>query len=309
MYSELKKVSIKLHKRIKSKNSESFLAWVSGTAVDFLKGIEPYDYDLVVSGVSKKEVRKILEDEFRKVNYDKNSNVLNAYVDSGKKIDVICNGLFSFNTQKNNWDYGKLYFDFTSSKSSINPIDILKTQLEVGAGRFSNRSICYTFPELELVGKKGWVNDIKNKKTEVLKSESRYVFYDYMRLFRFSSMGYEIRDKTYRWMVENSLIDYLVWKNRKVEPDKISEYQDSLLKYILKVFEQKERGLECKADNFYNLCVETSLFSSLLGHDPEKVKRNEIKSPEEFLLKIYGNRKSIEEEIGKHHIYKTGYFD
>lgn len=307
MNSDLIKVSKRLDRRMKEYNPNSFLAWVSGTAVDYWKDVEVNDYDLVFCGLSKQELGRILENEFGNVKFDPNSLVLNSKTQFGKKIDAMVLSIFEYSDYKNNWKFNDSFSKYTLQKDEISPYRLLRDIQETGATRFSNRGLYYIFPSLKKVTKRDWFQDLKNKRCRVLRHESRYVFYDYMRLFRFSSMGYDIEENTKRLMVENSLLKYLVWNDRNVEPDRISEYQDSLLKYILKVYDQKKRGLVSYPSRFFNLCVITSLFNLLFDQKPDKVNPDSLDSPEAFVLNIFKNRESLLENLEGHYIFKNNY--
>lgn len=307
MHSELQKISDKLLGEVTNINTNGFLAWVSGTAVDYFKGVELNDYDLVVYGVTKNELAEILNESFGCVNTETDSLVLNSRAPSGKRIDAILPGIFKFSKSQKNWKFSQKYSTYALQNKSLNPSQLLRDIQETGATRFSNRGLYFLYPSMKKITRNNWFDDIKNKKCRLLRKESRYIFYDYMRLFRFSSMGYELGEKTRKLMVENSLLDFLVWNDRKVEPDRISEYQDSLLKYILKVFRQKERGLECKPHRFFNLCIDTSLFH-LLFESHGTAKKENIKSPEDFLLKAFDyNRSELNEVLGGQFIFKKNY--
>ncbi len=308
MHSELQEVSSQILDEVKDINSEGFLAWVSGTAVDYFKGVELDDYDLVVYGVSRSELAKILNEKFGGVNTEPDSLVLNSRAPSGKRIDVILPGLFKFSRSQKNWKFSQKYSTYALKCENIIPTQLLRDIQESGATRFSNRGLYFLYPSMKKITRDDWLDDIKNSKCRLIRKESRYVFYDYMRVFRFSSMGYEMGDKTRKLMVENSLLNFLIWNDRNVEPDRISEYQDSLLKYILKVFKQKERGLECKPHRFFNLCVHTSLFQLLFESQGIEKKEN-VKSPEDFLLKAFNcNHLKMDKVIGDQFIFKNGYF-
>jgi len=307
MYSELKGVSSQILDEVKSINPEGFLAWVSGTAVDYLKKVKLNDYDIVIYGVTKSELAEILNEKFGSVNAEPDSLVLNSRAPSGKRIDAILFSTFKFSRSQKNWRFDQKYSRYALENKNVTPSQLLHRIQESGATRFSNRGLYFLYPSMKKITKKEWFEDIKNKKCRLVRRESRYVFYDYMRLFRFSSMGYGIEEKTKELMIKNSLLDFLVWNDRNVEPDRISEYQDSLLKYILKVFEQEERGLSCKPQRFFNLCVETSLFELLFGQKNVK-KKEHIKSPEDFLLKVFDyNQPKMRKVLGGQFIFEKNY--
>lgn len=308
MHSELNKVSSQILQEVKAINPNGFLAWVSGTAVDYLKNVELNDYDIVVYGVTKNELAQILKDKFGCVNIESDTLVLNSTASSGKRIDAILFSTFEFSKIQKNWKFSQKYSRYALKNKNITPYQLLRDNQESGATRFSNRGLYFLYPSMKKITKKDWFNDIENKKCRLVRRESRYVFYDYMRLFRFSSMGYEIGTKTKDLMVKNSLLDFLVWNDKNVEPDRISEYQDSLLKYILKVFDQKQRGLKCKPHRFFNLCIETSLFQLLFeSHGLEK--KDNIKSPEDFLLRAFDyNRCKMNEVLDGQFIFEKNYY-
>jgi len=307
MHSELQKISDQILDKVKDITSDGFLAWVSGTAVDYFKGVEPNDYDIVVYGVTKSELAKVLKENFGSVNTESDSLILNSRAPSGKRIDAILPGIFEFSRSQKNWKFNQEYSTYVLQNKDVSPSQLLKNIQKSGATRFSNRGLYFLYPSMKKITKKGWLRDIKNKKCRLIRRESRYVFYDYMRLFRFSSMGYDIGEKTKELMIKNSLLDFLVWNDKNVEPDRISEYQDSLLKYILKVFEQEKRGLPSKPYRFFNLCVETSLFELLLEKNNVRKKQN-IKSPEDFLLKAFNfNQPKMKKMLGGQFIFEKNY--
>lgn len=291
---------------LKKENKNSFLAWISGTACDYLNGNPPNDYDITVFGVEFEHLIKIVDEISGVTNYSKEFLVINTRIEN-KRVDIYLSTIFKY--QKNNWYCDHEFYKWLLSKKEVDPKKVISLKLESGVGRFTNRSIDILFPSMEIISNEAWLRDFKNKVCRHIRSESKYVFYDYMRLFRFSSMGYEIHSETRELMIDRNQIDYLIWADKHYEEDKVSEYQDSFLKYVLKVYDQKQRGLESHPDRFFNLCVETGLFESLFDQTTSAVNGDEeIKSPESFLLNIFNqDKRLLEDSIGKHFIYQNCY--
>lgn len=284
---ELKNICSNVLNKMREREVNSCLAWIGGTARDFLRNKEPYDYDLIVYGLPFKKIEEIFWDvvNIRHVNSD--AGVIRALSHSGKKLDVYLATRTDYSKEIGAWKRNTNYYEFLINKN-VHHRDVIKHNLKMRVPRFSNNCINIHYPSMEVVTKDKWLNDFEDKFCSHLRARSRFVFGDYITLFKFASNGYEINKKTKRLFVDNSLIPYMTWSDKFEEDDVISIYQDIFLRNLKRVYNYEKRGKKFDPLTFYELCRKSKLFESLFYKSPTKSPSN-LSRKEDFFLNVYNN--------------------
>ncbi len=267
------------------------LAWIGGTARDFLRNKEPYDYDLIVYGLPFKKIEEIFRVEVKVRHVNSDAGVIRALSHSGKKLDVYLATRTDYSKEIGAWKRDTNYYEFLINKN-VHHKHVIKHNLKMKVPRFSNNCINIHYPSMEVITKDKWHEDFKNKFCSHLRERSRLVIGDYITLFKFASNGYEIDKKTKRLFVDDSLIPFLVYSDKFEEDDVISIYQDIFLRNLKRAYNYEKRGKKFDPFTFYELCKKSRLLESLFFKCPCKTPSG-LSNKEEFLLNIFNNNLNL----------------
>lgn len=303
---ELKKISDKVLHKLKKINNKSGIAWVGGTATDYIRDVSPYDYDIAVYGVSYEKNVKIFSNVVSVWNKVPEAGIIRAWAPSGKKIDVFLATRNFYDDDLENWKWDLNYYNYLL-KNNLSSTKVFQNVISSNVARFSNSSINVEFPSMKIISKNSFFNDYENNVCRVLRKESRYVFGDYMRLLKYVANGYKLDDRTKSIMVNKSLIPYLCWKDKLKDENTISIYQDIFLRNLKKLYNYRSKGKSFDPCTFYRYCINTSLFSSLFSDNFIK-NPSDLSSKEGFLKSVYGrNLSKLAEDLGSKYVFEENF--
>lgn len=301
-YDELKSICSKILFELRKIKSNSFICWVGGTARDYLRDQEPYDYDLLVYGTGFDKIVEIVSSVLHVENVNKKCPVIRGKARSGKKVDIYLATRKYF--KDGVWNHDELYYNFLLDKENEGK-EIVRDLMEWEAFRFSNEGIFIYYPGTEVISKEKWLEDFKNKKTSHLKKVSDYYLGDYIKAIKHASSGYKLYNKTRRKFIENSKIGYLCWRDKFVEKDLISFYQQIMILRIQRIYNFKSKY---DFSTFFNLCLESGVFNFIFGCQPNKNKEWKLESKEDFLLEVYGQSlEKLDKNIGENYHIKNSF--
>jgi len=309
MNSDLENFCDELLSYLKTKNSNSFILWVSGLSCDLIKNKPPDDYDICVFGVKPSELHGDIYNfnTVGDVNDERTElEKITLHLSTGKKVDMFFTSTLKFNEGRYIFNYG--YYDELLKKDHLNPYDVSIKILESGVSYFTSRAIHILYPSMKVITKFKWLQDFNNNRINIIRKDSQYNFLMYVKLFRYASMGYEIGEKAYECMIENSKLNEIIKKEKFKDVSNLIPLEELVLVYIRKMYNQKKRGLTCNPLIFWNSAVKSGLFKYLFGQECEiKNNNNSLCTKEEMLKEIFDDEETIIDKIGQH--YQLNFYD
>lgn len=284
---ELKNICNKILTDMREINNNSCIAWVGGTATDYLNSSEPYDYDINIYGVSYEQIVDIISEKIGIWRTAPRAGIVRAWAPSGKKIDVFLATKNFYSEKLGMWKWDLSYYDYLLQKN-IHHKKVEQHSINNKVPRFSNACVYVHYPSMDIISREKYYKDFKEKRCRSIRNQSRYVFSDYIRAFKYVASGYKLDKKTKQKFIQNSLVPYFCWKDKFSEDDNISIYQDIFLRNLEKVYGYEQRSKSFYPRKFYDVCKESGIFTALFSSDFED-NPNELSTKEKFLKSVFDN--------------------